>query len=369
MKNQKIILCTSSFEKAIPKYFFELGSQLQNAGFQVIFLFDEGGQGKKSSNGFQEFYWPSKRPTGIKDFLFFLKLCIKEKPDYVLGQFGSVNIVLLVSAFLGIPNRWVYWHTMFLQISTDSRHSLLFQKILNFRKKTILKLFSTHIFTNSHATQNDLMKHYQLPLNNLSVMHYLIPDQFGREKFLLRGTREYACCFVGRLDKSKGQEKIIRIWPQIQRAFPSLKLFLIGSGSEEIFLKNLVSQFQLQEVIYFTGSLPLDQVYQKMSHCLVHISASVEEAFGLVNAEALAAGTPLLATKVGGIVDILEEGRNGFFMQPESAEDVVSKLKELLSSNWENYSQWARDTFENKFKSNSENLKKQVKLILEIAQD
>lgn len=119
---------------AISNYFFSLAEALRNDGNKVVIVVDKKNTNIKEYNGIPVVTWPSKRPTKLKDFIFFYKLCKQYKPDVTLGQFGATNVVLMVSKLLGIRNRWVYWHTMFLQIQTDSKSSSFKLWLLELRK-------------------------------------------------------------------------------------------------------------------------------------------------------------------------------------------------------------------------------------------
>lgn len=352
------IISTSAPGKAIPNYFLELAKALVDQGNKVIIVFD--GKHKEPALNNDRLFetWPSERPTRLKDFIFYYNLCKKYQPDVVLGQFSSTNITLIVGRLLSVPNRIIYWHTMFLQLKADSTKSKLISKTRHWTKKILLRYFSTLIMTNSSATKNDLTDNYKL--SNIKVFNYLIPDPIKLNSIVKKKERDFAISFIGRIDKSKGQELIINEIPDVITHYPKLNFYFVGDGTEKNRLEEKCLKLNITKNVTFTGPVTLDSVYGFMGKSLIHISASIEEAFGLVNAEALSVGTPILANKVGGIVDVLREGENGFFLDTEKKGDLRIKIQKIIDGNWDSLSKNARNYFLERFEANEENVENQL---------
>lgn len=356
------IICTSPEGHAISNYFFLIARALVHRGDKVILILDKHYKVTTADKSLIIYSWPSKRPTKIKDFFFFYKICKSHKPDITLGQFGSTNIVLIVSWLLNIPNRLIYWHTMFKQMEYDSNKSKGHQVLLMFRKKFIIKYFATNVLTNSNATKLDLMERFNLNPNRILVLHYLIPDYFNKRVIPIKKERDLALSFVARLHKSKGHAMIIKQLPEVFAFYSKMKIYFIGDGPERHYLEHLCHELEIYEQVVFVGSVSLKKVYEHLGHTLIHISASIEEAFGLVNVEALSCGTPIMANKVGGIADIIQEGINGLFFNPEEKGSLFKGIRTILDSNWELYSIQARQSFLKAYKNSKENRTKQLEL-------
>ena len=76
----------------------------------------------------------------------------------------------------------------------------------------------------------------------------------------------------------------------------------------------------------------INNVPQWLEACDIFVQPSIEEAFGLVFAEAGAKGKPVIATKVGGIKEIIIDGETGYLVPPASPERLAQALKTLLES-------------------------------------
>ncbi|MFO7323659.1 MAG: glycosyltransferase family 4 protein, partial [Chloroflexota bacterium] len=81
----------------------------------------------------------------------------------------------------------------------------------------------------------------------------------------------------------------------------------------------------------FVGKVPHDEVLARMAASTVCVVPSRSEAFGLVNIEAMAVGTPVVTSRVGGIVEIVREGQDGFLVPPDDPQALANRLYLILS--------------------------------------
>lgn len=356
------IICTSPPGKAVSDYFFLIAKKICENGNKVVVITDGNKPERLPSNTENETFlsWPSKRPTSFKDFIFFYKVCRKYKPDITLGQFGSANIVAIASRLSGVKNVFCYWHTKAEQLFADSKHSAAKIRFQVWRKNIILNLFFTKILTNSSDTKKSLIDFFDVRPGRIFLMPLLIPDFFKDKNIGSDTASRNKISFVARLDKSKGHEMVMKDLQKIVAAYPQLIIYFIGDGPEKERLQSIASSLNISDNIIFTGNISLSEVYNYMSASLIHISASRDEAFGLVNVEALSAGTPILAPEVGGIKEILMDGYNGFFYKPAKKEDLFEKVQDILNGDWKKISENARQSFIQYFSASAENIAKQV---------
>ncbi len=141
--------------------------------------------------------------------------------------------------------------------------------------------------------------------------------------------------FVGRIQPLKGVEVAVRAFHQL--ADVSCRLFVIGGpsgphGGEEVAAVHaLVERLGLSERVLF---LPpqrheaLSTFYRAADVCLV---PSMSESFGLVALEAAACGTPVIASAVGGLTSLVEEGVSGHLVEPRDVDGFARRLEELVS--------------------------------------
>ena len=107
---------------------------------------------------------------------------------------------------------------------------------------------------------------------------------------------------VGRLVRRKGQDTLIRIWPEVRELFPGAVLLLVGDGPQRARLERMVDRRRLGPAVRFAGSVPWDQVPAHLDAadvfalpCRDRLLGLEVEAFGIVFLEAAAAGLPVVA--------------------------------------------------------------------------
>jgi glycosyltransferase involved in cell wall biosynthesis len=164
-------------------------------------------------------------------------------------------------------------------------------------------------------------------------MGVVLPEPFPP----LSKPRKPAILFVGRLVEWKGIDTLIRSFSRVRREIPRAELFIVGEGPLCTSLQDLAEDLNLGETVRFCGRITdeeLTRLYDSAS-VLVLPSRSykglVMEGLGVVLLEAMAHGVPVVGSSVGGITDIIEDGKNGFLVPSESEEILAKKIIRLLS--------------------------------------
>lgn len=129
---------------------------------------------------------------------------------------------------------------------------------------------------------------------------------------------------VARLVKQKNHDLLIHSFHEFCKKKNNYKLLILGGGSLEGELNQLIKDLGVEDRVFMMG-LRRD-VYKYYILSDFFISTSHIEGLSVAYLEAMAFGLPLLVTKTGGTDDIIVEGRNGYFIEEETVEDVVSGL-------------------------------------------
>lgn len=137
--------------------------------------------------------------------------------------------------------------------------------------------------------------------------------------------------FVGRLIKIKGVDILIKALQIIKTSIPDIHLYIAGEGPLRERLESLAVKLNVDKNITFLGFVS-DKKIQMLASTDVFVMPSRFESFGIVALEALAAGAPVVAANVGGIPDILDNGRYGILVEPENPEDLAQKIIMLIEN-------------------------------------
>jgi glycosyltransferase involved in cell wall biosynthesis len=108
-------------------------------------------------------------------------------------------------------------------------------------------------------------------------------------------------------------------------------VFIIGGrGSLMDYHKKLTNELGLQDSVIFTGLIPDNYKANYYAACDIFVVPSLQEAFGLVASEAMACGKPVIASRVGGLVDQVINEVNGFLVNPKDYKTIAEKILYLL---------------------------------------
>ena len=148
------------------------------------------------------------------------------------------------------------------------------------------------------------------------------PDLFDMEP------HESVILAVGRLHRQKGYDYLIRAIATVKREIPSVKLLIAGEGEEENDLKNLVKSLDLSKEVILTGLCR--EVEKLLNFTELFVLPSLWE--GMPNAvlEAMAAAKPVVATRVGGVPELVKDGETGILVPPEDPESLARAIVGLL---------------------------------------
>ena len=137
---------------------------------------------------------------------------------------------------------------------------------------------------------------------------------------------------VGRLDRGKGTDVAITALARLVE-FPTARLILVGEGPRRAELADLADKLGLGARVVFTGRLDADEVALHLSACDVFVFPTrLGEAGPLVVAQAMATGTPVVASRIGAVPEMLgPDGEAGFLVRPGRPSEVAEALRRLFS--------------------------------------
>jgi glycosyltransferase involved in cell wall biosynthesis len=329
-------IATSWNNQAVPQHFQALAQELVHRGHRVVIFVD--GNRKDVENHYTNpavYTWPSRRPTRWRDFWFLSKMICKFTPNCLIANFGSVNIMMISGWITRIGVRIAWYRTPVSALNYDN--TLIKQNAhwMRFRKKIIYTLTTTMV-ANSVSNAHDLK--YRYKVKKIKVMHNSLLDPCVSLDISLADKGEAKAestqiniLVPGRLFPTKGQRVLIDAMKLLSVIKSSIFIEIIGDGPCKQDLQQLVKAYGLGSQVCFTSSVSHDIMLHRMAEADIVVVPSLSEAFGLVNVEALAVGTPVVASRIGGIPEIIRDGVDGLLFEPGNAHDLADKLAVLIS--------------------------------------
>ncbi|HEX2026635.1 MAG TPA: glycosyltransferase family 4 protein [Nitriliruptorales bacterium] len=138
--------------------------------------------------------------------------------------------------------------------------------------------------------------------------------------------------FVGRLERRKGLEELVRAFVQLKAHRPSLRLLVVGEGPERDRCQALLPA-RLRESVAFLGRVHQADLPRLYASADVFVAPSLGgESFGVVLLEAMAAGTPVVASSIPGYRSVLRDGIDGRLVPPGDARGLAAAVAALLDN-------------------------------------
>ncbi len=138
--------------------------------------------------------------------------------------------------------------------------------------------------------------------------------------------------FVGRFSASKGLDHLVRALPEIVAEVPGARLALVGFGPEEAAIRRAAEKNGVTAFITFLGRVSRDDLPPLMAAADLLVLPSVRiEGLGVVLLEALASGTAVVGSDVGGIPDVIRPGETGLLCRQADPGDLAATCLEMLT--------------------------------------
>jgi colanic acid/amylovoran biosynthesis glycosyltransferase len=158
---------------------------------------------------------------------------------------------------------------------------------------------------------------------------------------------------VGRLSREKGFDYLLRAVHELRCRGIDIEVEFVGDGPEAKFLRTLTYDLHLWERVQFKGWLYPDEVRTAMRKAaiLAHPSSGLGDAVPTVIKESMALGTPVIASNIAGIPELLDNGRCGVLVPPKDVKVLANAIEMLLTNVTlqKQYAKIAREYAEKKF--------------------
>jgi glycosyltransferase involved in cell wall biosynthesis len=138
---------------------------------------------------------------------------------------------------------------------------------------------------------------------------------------------------IGKFEHKKSQDIILRAFAQLLTVYPDCSLTLIGAdGPLLLQTRELIERLGLEQRAELHVNVPHDQLPSFMEQADLFLLPSRIEPFGIVLLEAGAAGLPVIATRVGGIPELIEHERSGLLIAADNVDELVQAIRRLIEN-------------------------------------
>jgi colanic acid/amylovoran biosynthesis glycosyltransferase len=268
------------------------------------------------------------------DFYRHAKRIYKEFPFDIL-VFSNLKYSLLSRLLLPKNIKMMGFVTEYMTINANLRYHETYRRLFLFYFARFIERLAAQKIELISVCSNDLKDRvrtkYGIKSNKISVIyHGFDVDLIEYKQRFNYFNSPIKLLFI----KSNIRRGAIDILAKALNQLPNYAFILTIIGPTES-LKNKINSFFkniLNAQLNFIGIADAETVYKAMYEHDILCIPSREESLGIANAEGLASGISVVSTREGGIIEVLDNGKNGWLAEPENAEDLARKLKECIDS-------------------------------------
>ncbi|HEU0081169.1 MAG TPA: glycosyltransferase family 4 protein [Candidatus Paceibacterota bacterium] len=286
------------------KYLYPFLAAIKAAGLHRERRFDFAWSIMASYSGFAALFFKLFHT----DVPFVLSLQEGDPVDYIRSKSLTVKagpLRIPVRSFMYPVLRMIFTHAD--RVQAISKHLASFARLMGARTEAVV--IPNGVDVNRFSRM--------VPFAELEELKRSLGKQPG-EAFLVTASRLVAKNAVGRIVEA------LKHLPE------SVKLLVLGQGQEEAELRRLARDLGVDGRVVFKGFVSHDDLPRYLQASDIFVRPSVSEGFGNSFIEAMAAGVPVIATPVGGIVDFLRHKETGLFCEVNSPEDIARKAEVYL---------------------------------------
>lgn len=135
---------------------------------------------------------------------------------------------------------------------------------------------------------------------------------------------------TGRLSEQKNYPMMLRAFSSVHQHYPNSELVIMGEGDLRAELEHQCETLNLRQSVRFTGNIP--KVQEELWTAHAYLMSSDYEGLPQTVLEAMAAGLPIISTKAGGVVDVVEHEKNGLLADCGDQEGLIHAMERLIQS-------------------------------------
>lgn len=168
------------------------------------------------------------------------------------------------------------------------------------------------------------------PCVDFSHSRVVVDNEMMRQKLGI-GNKDVVVAYIGRLDEPmKGLRILLDAVHVLYEQGLLFQTLIVGEGYSRCVLEQYAKGLGLMGRVRFLGWFPWKDIKDLYNIIDISVQPSLSEGFGLVNLEAMENGVPVVATRVGGVIEVVRDGKNGFLVLPGDVCSLADAMKTLI---------------------------------------
>jgi len=336
----KVLMLTDYFYPhvgGVEKVILELSMKLVNSGNEVRILTLNTTNSKNVENfqGIQIIRikaYDVTKITGLQSSISFnfwlqaMKLINEFQPD-IIHLHNRFFFTTLIGLFLS--KRFSFPTIVTLHLgSLDFLHGIKGYLVKKF-EKFMIRLINNNATLITAVSKNVKNNGIKLGINSKKCR--VVPNGVDLSFFKMNRScskKPRKIIFIGRLLKNKGPQILVKSASLVIKKIPDVQFFLVGDGPLRGNIENYCKKNNLTKNIKFLGKV--EDIREIMKECDLYVRPSYLDGMPLGVLEAMAAELPVIATNIGGTVEIIDHGKTGHLIKAENVQELADAIIELL---------------------------------------
>ncbi len=298
---------------------------------------------------------PPFRLTDQSENMRFHKVCVKEYPvfdyqPYTLSLASQLSEIIKRCNIDIIHSHYALPHAISALLAKDISGENV--KCVTTLHGTDITIVGSHpgmanitkyaieksdaVTTVSNYLKKETEKKFNISKNKIQTIYNFINPTFFNSSFkkdIKKNENELIILHISNLRSVKSPADVIKIFSKLKNSIKgkSLKLHIIGEGPMKYEMMSYADELKISESVKFIGSR--SKLGPAIANADMFILPSKQESFGLVALEAMACGVPVLASKVGGLLELIDDGKNGVLFEYGNIDEAVKKGTKILIDN------------------------------------
>jgi glycosyltransferase involved in cell wall biosynthesis len=265
------------------------------------------------------------------DFIKFIFAVFKWIFTHNYDVIDAQTYAPLIPSFLAAKLKRIPIIATIHDVSTDDDDQWIqSSKTAAIAEKILVRIPYDKIITVSDETKKSLVKYYSVKEERICVVYNGV-DLELIDSVKIQKKYENTVIFVGRLAPHKHVDHLLKVIKSLKNQIPDILLIIVGNGVEKEKLESLTYRYKIENNVKFLYNLDYLELIGEIKKSNVLALPSTREGFGMVLAEANACEVPVIAYASGGVVEVVEDGFNGFLIQPYDLESLENHINSLLN--------------------------------------
>ena len=341
MEKKKILHIAQSYGGGVTEYLYLLLENTKNIYSNILILSEEYKEQEERFSKVSDriFFVPMVKEVSIikdiKSITKVKKIVKKIKPEVAYLHSSKAGAIGRIALLFNFKTKIIYnAHGWYFNAGISNKKKAFFaivEKILAFKTNKIINISQSE-YDSALKYKITSSKKMCVIENGIDFSKFKNADECRLETRteLNISDDEIVIGVVGRISEQKDPMTSIKAFKKIKKEYPNTKLLFVGSGELEENVRQFAQENNINEDVIITGWVNCVEKYIPAFD--IAILPSKWEGFGLVIVEYMACNKPIIASNIGGISNIIENGRNGYLIQPGNVQELYEKSKYIIEN-------------------------------------